>query len=65
MIKREVISVEEMQMPDSGQNAEFEEPETEGYVPRPARQVWLARLGVVIAILLVISQIVSIARGGM
>ena len=37
----------------------------EGYVPRPAWQVWGARLGVVLMILFVIYQILSIARGGL
>ena len=39
--------------------------EQEGYVPRPAWQVWAARIGVVIFILLVILQLVNIARGGL
>ena len=37
----------------------------EGYVPRPAWQVWGARIGLVIFIIFVIFQIISIARGGM
>lgn len=37
----------------------------EGYEPRPMWQVWGARLGLVLFILLVIGQIVSIARGGL
>lgn len=45
---------------------EKKEPETqEGYVPRPAWQVWAARLGVALMILFVIYQILSIARGGL
>lgn len=44
---------------------EFEEQPQEGYVPRPAWQVWAARLGVVLMILFVIYQILSIARGGL
>ena len=39
------------------------EKEQEGYVPRPAWQVWGARVGLVLFILLVIAQIVNIARG--
>ena len=35
----------------------------EGYEPRPAWQVWAARIGVVIFILLVIAQIINLARG--
>lgn len=38
---------------------------TEGYVPRPAWQVWGARVGLVIFIGFVILQIVNIARGGL
>ena len=39
-------------------------PEEEGYVPRPAYQVWAARIGVVLAILFVIYQLLQIAGGG-
>lgn len=37
----------------------------EGYEPRPAWQVWAARLGVVLMILLVIYQVLSIVTGGL
>ena len=37
----------------------------EGYVPRPAWQVWGARAAFVQFFILVISQILSIARGGL
>ena len=37
----------------------------EGYVPRPAWQVWAARVGLVLFILFVIWQILSIAKGGL
>ena len=40
-------------------------PEEEGYVPRPAWQVWGARIGLVLFLLFVIYQLVSIARGGL
>ena len=40
-------------------------PEQEGYVPRPAWQVWAARVGLVIAICFVILQILQIATGGL
>ena len=36
----------------------------EGYTPRPAYQVWMARIGLVFMILFVIYQILSIATGG-
>ena len=37
----------------------------EQYEPRPAWQVWAARIGLVLFILFVIWQILSIARGGL
>ena len=39
-------------------------PEQEGYVPRPAWQVWAARAGLVIFILIVIAQILQLAGIG-
>lgn len=41
------------------------EEETTGYVPRPAWQVWAARVALVIFIFIVIGQILRIARGGL
>ena len=41
------------------------ETEAQGYVPRPAWQVWAARVGVVLAIAFVIYQLLSIAGGGL
>ena len=38
---------------------------TTGYVPRPAWQVWAARVALVIFIFIVIGQILRIARGGL
>ena len=38
--------------------------EESGYIPRPAWQVWGARVGLVLFILFVIYQILSIATGG-
>ena len=38
--------------------------ETSGYVPRPAWQVWAARIGLVIFIGIVIAQILQIAGAG-
>ena len=40
-------------------------PEEEGYVPRPAWQVWAARIGLVLFLLVVAYQVISIARGGL
>ena len=41
------------------------EQEQEGYVPRPAWQVHMARIGLVLFILFVIWQILQIAGGGL
>ena len=37
----------------------------DGYVPRPAWQVWGARVGLVLFILFVIYQLIQIAGGGL
>ena len=39
--------------------------ETTAYVPRPAWQVWLARVALVLFIIIVIGQILRMARGGL
>ena len=39
--------------------------ETTGYVPRSAWQVWAARVALVLFIIIVIGQILRIARGGL
>ena len=44
---------------------ENQTPEEQSYVPRPAWQVWMARIGLVFMILFVIYQILTIATGGM
>ena len=49
------------EMEDKNENLE----EQQGYVPRPAWQVWMARSGLVLFVLIVIYQILSIATGGM
>ena len=41
------------------------QPENEGYVPRPAWQVWGARVALVLMILFVIYQLLAIATGGL
>ena len=41
------------------------EQQAETYEPRPAWQVWGARIGLVLFILFVVWQIMSIARGGL
>ena len=40
-------------------------PEQEGYVERPAWQIWAARVGLVLFLLVVAYQIISIAQGGL
>ena len=37
----------------------------EGYVPRPVWQIWAARVGLVLFIIIVIAQIMGIAAGGL
>ena len=44
---------------------EFENQEPKGYVPRPAWQVWAARIGLVIMIIAVALYYWHIASGGM
>jgi len=39
--------------------------ENTGYVERPAWQVWLARVALVLFIIIVIGQALRIARGGL
>ena len=43
---------------------EKKQPEENGYVPRPAWQVWAARAGLIIVLILVAVQILTIAGGG-
>ena len=40
-------------------------PEHEGYIPRPAWQVWAARIGLVVFIGIVILQILQLAGIGL
>ena len=42
---------------------EKQQPEDQGYKPRPAWQLWAARIGLVLFIMLVILQIVQMVRG--
>ena len=55
MIKGEVSAME---------NNRIEKQDPEAYVPRPAWQVWAARVGLVLFILFVIYQILTLAGGG-
>ena len=55
-------------MEENRENQELEqvaEPPHEGYVPRPAWQVWSARVGLVLFILFVIYQLFNLAGGGL
>ena len=47
---------------DNQQENQF--PEQKGYVPRPSWQIWAARIGLVLFILLLIFYYLNIARGG-
>ncbi len=47
------------------ENPASAEEKQEGYTPRPGWQVWGARLAVVLFLILVMLQILSIARGGL
>ena len=63
MIKIEVKSMDnEMEKQPQEETAENE---TVGYVPRPAWQVWLARIALVLFLIIVFGQIYRIARGGL
>ena len=50
---------------DEMKENQLPEEENQGYTPRPAREVWLARIGVVFMILFVIYQLITIAMGGL
>lgn len=41
------------------------QPQEEGYQPRPAWQVWAARVGLVLFVAFVIYQLLQIAGGGL
>ena len=59
MIIAEVTTMEEIREQESQQ-----EERQDAYVPRPAWQLWAARIGLVLVILFVAYQILSIATGG-
>ncbi len=50
---------------DKNKENQLSEEENTGYVPRPMWQVWLARVALVLFIIIVIGQILRIARGGL
>ena len=43
---------------------ETPETEEEGYLPRPRRQIWAARIGLIFFLIFVAYQILTIAFGG-
>lgn len=44
---------------------QIQENAQEGYVPRPAWQVWAARVGLVLFLLFVVYQLLILFRGGL
>lgn len=52
-----------MENPNETIMPETEQPEQ--YVPRPAWQVWAARIGLVLFLIFVVYQILTIAGGGL
>ena len=61
MIEVEVKSMEDNMEKQPQEAAE----KNTGYIPRPLWQVWCARVALVIFIIIVIGQILRIARGGL
>ncbi len=58
--------MEEERLENTEQEQENLDPQPENvYVPRPAYQVWAARIGLVIVIIAVILYYLHIARGGL
>ena len=51
-------------MENEKENILPQEEASEGYIPRPMWQVWAARIGLVLFILLVIMYYINVARGG-
>ena len=49
---------------DEMKDMENQQPEEQGYAPRPAWQVWAARVALVLFLLVVAYQVLSIAGGG-
>ncbi len=50
---------------DENKKNQLPEDENTGYTPRPLWQVWMARVALVLFIIIVIGQILRIARGGL
>ncbi len=51
-------------MEEMRENENPEQEQPQGYTPRPVWQVWAARVGLVIFLLVVAYQVLSIATGG-
>ena len=50
---------------DEQRNPEAEEPKKEGYEPRPAWQVWAARIGLAVFVIFLLMYYINILRGGL
>ena len=50
---------------DEQRKTENEEIQKEGYTPRPAWQVWAARIGLVVFLVFLVMYYINILRGGM
>ena len=51
-------------MEENREHEQLQEQQNDSYVPRPAWQLWAARVALVLVILFVAYQILSIATGG-
>lgn len=63
ILSKERILLEVKIMDEQQKDMENENQES-GYTPRPAWQVWMARIGLALFVLLVIMYYINIARGG-
>ncbi len=50
---------------DEQRNDEMNEKQRSGYTPRPAWQVWAARIGLVVFLAFLVMYYLNILRGGM
>ena len=64
IFNKERLLLEVKIMDEQREDIQQETPEESGYTPRPMWQVWLARIGLVLFILLGIMYYINIARGG-
>ena len=62
----EMENKEQLQAQEEAQTPEIpQEPEKDVYVPRPAWQVWGARVALVLFIAVILLYMIKIARGGL